>query len=51
MQDIMVSPYLLRDLGRMSPLEQTARLESFHSVPGFFTSNSVYSFYNQMKAR
>ena len=48
---IIASPYLLRDIGKMSPYEQTAGLESFHKVVGYFAPKDTHFFYNAMKAR
>ena len=51
LHDIIASPYLLRDIGKMSPLEQTAGLEAFHSVIGYFAPKNVHFFHGAMKAR
>ena len=48
---VIRSPFLLRDIGKMSPYEQTAGLESFHKVVGFFAPKDTHFFYNAMRAR
>ena len=46
---IIDSPYLRRDIGRMSPYEQTAGLESFNKVVSYFAPKDTH-FYNAIKA-
>ena len=42
---------LLRDIGQLSPAEQTSSLESFHKTIIFFAPKSIHFSYSAMKAR
>ena len=42
---------LLRDIGQLSPAEQTSSLEAFHKVIIFFAPKSVHFTFHAMKAR
>lgn len=48
---IVHSKLLLKDIGKLSPAEQTSSLESYHNIVNFFAPKSTHYFYNQMKAR
>ena len=45
------SPYLLRDIGKMSPVHQTYGLEVYHNIVNHFASKSTHFFYESMLAR
>ena len=47
----MKSPYLLRDLGKLSPVHQTFGLEVYHSVVNHFAPKSTHFCYESMLAR
>lgn len=42
---------LMKDIGKLSPAEQTSSLESFHKVVIFFASKSVHYPFATMEAR
>lgn len=48
---IINSPALMRDIGQLSPRDQTSGLESFHKIVCFFAPKSTHYFYLQMRAR
>ncbi|XP_060072662.1 uncharacterized protein LOC132552497 [Ylistrum balloti] len=48
---VVESPYLLRDVAKLSPFHQTYSLEVFHSVVNHFASKSTHFFYSSMQAR
>ncbi len=48
---VVESPYILRDIGQLSPYGQTSSVESFHRVICFFAPKSLHFFYSAMKAR
>ncbi|XP_061190456.1 uncharacterized protein LOC133198376 [Saccostrea echinata] len=50
-KDVVESPYLLRDLPKLSPVYQTYGLEVFHSVVNHFAPKSTHFFYMPMHAR
>ncbi|XP_033756770.1 uncharacterized protein LOC117339337 [Pecten maximus] len=50
-EKIVHNKLLLKDIGKLSPGEQTSSLESFHNIVNFFAPKSTHYFYNQMKAR
>ncbi|XP_062579418.1 uncharacterized protein LOC134241368 [Saccostrea cucullata] len=50
-KDVVESPYLLRDLPKLSPVYQTYGLEVFHSVVNHFAPKSTHFFYMPMLAR
>ena len=50
-KDVVESPYLLRDLPKLSPVYQTYGLEVFHSVVNHFAPKSTHFFYTPMYAR
>lgn len=45
------SPYLLRDLPKLSHIHQTKGFEVFHSVVNHFVPKSTHFFYTPMLAR
>ena len=48
---IVRSPYLCKDIGKLSPGEQTSGLEAYHRVVTFFAPKSLHFFFNAMEAR
>ena len=50
-KEIVESPYLLRDLPKLSHVHQTYGLEVFHSVVNHFAPKSTHFFYTPMLAR
>ncbi|XP_021342022.1 uncharacterized protein LOC110454168 isoform X2 [Mizuhopecten yessoensis] len=48
---VVQSPYLLRDIGKLSPNHQTYGLEVFHNIVNHFASKSNHYFYPSMLAR
>ena len=51
LEDIVKSKFLLKDIGNMSPVDQTSGLEAFHKVICFFAPKDTHFFYHAMKAR
>ncbi|XP_021351639.1 uncharacterized protein LOC110449235 [Mizuhopecten yessoensis] len=51
MQRIVCRKLLVKDIGKLSPAQQTSCLESFHNVVNYFAPKASHFFYNQMKAR
>nr|XP_022294456.1 uncharacterized protein LOC111104677 [Crassostrea virginica] len=50
-RDVVESKFLLKDIGKLSPLHQTYGLEVFHSVVNTFAPKSTHFFYPAMLAR
>ncbi|XP_069125559.1 uncharacterized protein [Argopecten irradians] len=48
---VVQSPYLLKDIGKLSPVHQTYGLEVYHNVVNHFASKSNHYFYTAMLAR
>ena len=48
---VVESPYLLRDLGKLSPVHQTYGLEVYHNIVNHFAPKSTHFFYESMLAR
>ena len=48
---ILTRTQLVNDIAKLSPLEQTSALESFHNVVIRFAPKSSHFFYLSMKAR
>ena len=48
---VVKSPYLLRDIGKMSPVHQTYGLEVYHNIVNHFATKSTHFFYESMLAR
>uniref|UniRef100_A0A8B8BZW4 Uncharacterized protein LOC111114388 n=1 Tax=Crassostrea virginica TaxID=6565 RepID=A0A8B8BZW4_CRAVI len=50
-RDVVESKFLMKDIGKLSPLHQTYGLEVFHSVVNTFAPKSTHFFYPAMLAR
>ena len=48
---VVHSPYLLKDVAKLSPLHQTSGLETFHSLVNSFAPKSTHFFFQSMQAR
>ncbi|XP_064649988.1 uncharacterized protein LOC135501681 [Lineus longissimus] len=48
---VLKQPALIRDIGQLSPAEQTSSLESYHNICCHFAPKSVHFPYEGMKAR
>ncbi|KAK3105927.1 hypothetical protein FSP39_008705 [Pinctada imbricata] len=51
LQDVITSNFLMNDIKKLSPGEQTSDLEAFHSLVCQFVPKSTHYFYDAMKAR
>ncbi|XP_033725378.1 uncharacterized protein LOC117315337 [Pecten maximus] len=48
---VVQSPYLMKDIGKLSPVRQTYGLEVYHNIVNHFASKSNHYFYTSMLAR
>ena len=48
---VVASTSLLKDIGKLSSLEQTSGLEAYHKVVIYFAPKSAHFSYNTMKGR
>ncbi|XP_062610016.1 uncharacterized protein LOC134271813 [Saccostrea cucullata] len=51
MKDIILSPFLLKDIAKLSPTHQTYSLKMFHSVVNHYAPKSTHFYYPAMLAR
>ncbi|KAK3107635.1 hypothetical protein FSP39_018839 [Pinctada imbricata] len=51
LRDVITSNFLMNDIKKLSPGEQTSDLEAFHSLVCQFVPKSTHYFYDAMKAR
>ena len=50
LEKVVKGRLLVNDIEKLSPLEQTSSLESFHNIVCQFAPKSVHYFYSQMEA-
>ncbi|XP_052692151.1 uncharacterized protein LOC128170423 [Crassostrea angulata] len=51
MKEIILSPFLVKDIAKLSPTHQTYSLEVFHSVVNHYAPKSTHFYYPAMYAR
>lgn len=51
MKDIILSPFLIKDIAKLSPAHQTYSLGVFHSVVNHYAPKSTHFYYPAMYAR
>ncbi|XP_070206226.1 uncharacterized protein [Littorina saxatilis] len=51
LEGVIKSPYLLRDIGQLSPDVQTAHLEAYHSVINNFAPKMLHFTFPVMQAK
>ena len=51
LEEVICNKRLLKDVGQLSPFDQTASIESYHRVVCFFAPKMLHFFHAAMNAR
>jgi hypothetical protein len=51
MREVIESPFLVKDIAKLSPSHQTYDLEVYHSVVNHYAPKSTHFFFRSMLAR